>query len=285
MSDSSEQQRLESLYEKLRLKLLDLSRRNQMLNYSLGVRSQRYLQIVDDVFEDVYGKLISEETRLRISFLPEPDGSPQEEKTEDFLGALEHAKVSDIDYLTKLDVLEREGRDDEVELARLDLQLRLKVRAQLGLPPRSTRADTNRTDHARSLGIDPGLELQPRRQGSVRSRHTLQTLKYPDELERVADKIAGQARLAEQEMGISTLFLVFGFLEWYESDDSDKKAYAPLLLLPVKLESEKLRGKEVYYLSAREGAAEANLSLQKLLEQNYNRELENFAVDDEGAVG
>jgi hypothetical protein len=76
MSDSSEQQRLESLYEKLRLKLLDLSRRNQMLNYSLGVRSQRYLQIVDDVFEDVYGKLVSEETRIRISFLPEPDGLP-----------------------------------------------------------------------------------------------------------------------------------------------------------------------------------------------------------------
>jgi len=285
MSDSSEQQRLESLYEKLRLKLLDLSRRNQMLNYSLGTRSQRYLQIVDDVFEDVYGKLVSEETRIRISFLPEPDGLPQEEKTEDFLGALEHAKVSDIDYLTKLDVLEREGRDDEIELARLDLQLRLKVRAQLGLPPRSNRADINRTDHARSLGIDPGLELQSRRQGSARTRHTLQTLKYPDELERVAGKIAGQARLAEQEMGISTLFLVFGFLEWYESDDSDKKAYAPLLLLPVKLESEKFRGKEVYYLSAREGAAEANLSLQKLLEQNYNRELENFEVDDEGAVG
>ena len=76
MSDASEQQRLESLYEKLRLKLLDLSRRNQMLNYSLGVRSQRYLQIVDDVFEDVYGKLVSEETRIRISFLPEPDGLP-----------------------------------------------------------------------------------------------------------------------------------------------------------------------------------------------------------------
>jgi hypothetical protein len=247
MSDPSEQQRLEGLYEKLRLKLLDLSRRNQMLNYSLGIRSQRYLQIFDDVFEDVYAKLVSEETRIRISFLSEPDGLPQEEKTEDFLAALEHAKVSDVDYLTKLDALESEGRDDEIELLRLDLQLRVRVRAQLGLPPRSTRADINRTDHARSLGIDPGLELQPRRQGSARNRHTLQTLKYPDELERVADKIVGQARLAEQEMGISTLFLVFGFLEWYESDDSDKKAYAPLLLLPVKLESEKFRGKEVYY--------------------------------------
>jgi hypothetical protein len=79
MSDSTEQQRLEGLYERLRLKLLDLSRKNRMLNYSLGVRSQRYLQIVDDMLEGVYGKLVGDEARLRISFLPEPDGLPSED--------------------------------------------------------------------------------------------------------------------------------------------------------------------------------------------------------------
>jgi hypothetical protein len=82
-------------------------------------------------------------------------------------------------------------------------------------------------------------------------------------------------------MGVSTLFLAFGFLEWYEADDSNKKAYAPLLLLPVNIESGKVRGKDIYYLSAREGAAEANLSLQKLFEERYNRELPNFVAEDE----
>ena len=163
MPDLIEQQRLEGLYEKMRLKLLDLSKKNRMLNYSLGVRSQRYLQIVDDMLEDVYERLTSEEARLRISFLPEPSDLPAEEKNEDFLAALQHAKVSDIDYLTKLDALETEGRDNESELARLERQLRDKVRAQFGLPPRATRAEVNRTEHARTLGIDPGLELQPRR--------------------------------------------------------------------------------------------------------------------------
>ena len=43
MPDLIEQRRLEGLYEKLRLKLLDLSKKNRMLNYSLGVRSQRHL--------------------------------------------------------------------------------------------------------------------------------------------------------------------------------------------------------------------------------------------------
>ena len=130
MPDMIEQQRLEGLYEKLRLKLLDLPKKNRMLNYSLGVRSQRYLQVIDDVLEDVYARLASDEARLKISFLPEPDDLPLEEKTEDFLAALEHAKVSDIDYVTKLDALETEGRDDEIELARLERQLRDRVRVQ-----------------------------------------------------------------------------------------------------------------------------------------------------------
>ena len=69
-------------------------------------------------------------------------------------------------------------------------------------------------------------------------------------------KIVADAKLAEQEMGISTLFLSFGFLEWYESDASDKKAFAPLLLLPVTVEVKKHYGKNVYSLSASEGTAE-----------------------------
>lgn len=64
----------------------------------------------------------------------------------------------------------------------------------------------------------------------------LQTLRFPDELDRMMGKIVADAKLAEQEMGISTLFLSFGFLEWYESDASDKKAFAPLLLLPVTVD-------------------------------------------------
>lgn len=284
MPNSNEQQRLEALYEKLRLKLLDLSRKNRMLNYNLGARSRRHIQIVDTIFQDVYDKLVCEETKLQIAFLPEPEDFLPEEKTEDFLAALEHAKVSDIDYLTRLDALEREGRDDEIELARLERQLRDRVRARLGLPRRLARADVNRAEHARSLGIDPGLELPQKGSRQTPERHLVQTLKYPDELEHVIDRIVSQARLAEQEMGVSTLFLAFGFLEWYEADDSDKQAYAPLLLLPVSIDSEKVRGKDVYYLSAREGGAEANLSLQKLLEKDYKRELASFQVEEDSTI-
>jgi len=284
VEDANEQQRLARLYEQLRLKLLDLSKKNPMLNYRLGTRSKRHLQIIDGVLEDIYRRLVGDDADLKIAFLQPPDDTPPEERTEDFISALEHAKVSDIEYITKLDELERSERDDEFAFAAIERELRIKVRAQLGLPPRPGRNDVNRADHARSLGIDPSSDLQQERSRSSREDDSLQTLKYPDELESIMERISSDARLAEQEMGVSTLFLAFGFLEWYEADDSDKKAYAPLLLLPVNIEGRKVRGKDIYYLFAREGAAEANLSLQKLLEERYNRELPNFVAEEDEAL-
>ena len=47
--DLGEQSRLTEVYGRLRLKLLDLSKKNRMLNYNLGSRSKRHLQIVDEV--------------------------------------------------------------------------------------------------------------------------------------------------------------------------------------------------------------------------------------------
>ena len=281
MLDTSDGARLSKLYEDLRLRLLDLTRRNQLLNYSLSPRSRRFMQIVDTALEAVHEKLVSEEAALRIEPLPEPDDIPTEERTDEFRSELDRAKAADVEYLAALEAMESTGRDDEAELDKLDRQLRDRVRTLMALPPRPTRKELNRVDYARLLGIEPNHDLAPSRDEVVR---TLQTLKFPDELEAILEKISGDARLAEQEMGLSTLYLAFGFLEWYETDTSDKKAFAPLLLLPVSLQNAKVRGKTVFSLSVREGGAEANLSLQKLLEQRA-RALPDFAVDEETGVG
>ena len=113
----------------------------------------------------------------------------------------------------------------------------------------------------------------------------LQTMKFPDELEAILEKISGDARLAEQEMGLSTLYLGFGLPPVVRFRHlSDKKAFAPLLLLPVSLQKSKVRGKTVFSLSAREDRAEANLSLQKLLEQRA-RVLPDFEAKEGTAIG
>jgi hypothetical protein len=225
VGDINEQVRLAATYENLREKLLDLSKKNRMLNYVLAARSKRHLQIVDEVLEEVYHKLIYEDAVLRIEPLGEPEDIPTEEKTEEFIAAFEHAKVSNLEYLTKLQALGSAGRDDEIELAKLDRSLRDQIRSDFGLPSRPKKTEINRADHARCLDIDPNFELGATKSKPSHSDAALQTLKFPDELDRIMGNISADAKLSEQEMGISTLFLAFGFLEWYDADSSDKKAF------------------------------------------------------------
>ena len=277
--DPEEQKRLEGLYEGLRIRLLDLSRKNQLLNYNLRPRSKRSIQIIGCSLEDTHRRLTLDEATLKVSALPEPDAIPSEERTEEFRAALDRAKSIDVEYLTALEALELNSRDDSAALDKLERELRDRVREELDLPPRPTRRELNRAEHARSLGIDPSFDLDPK--NAVQNGKGLQTLKFPDELEAVMEKIVGDARLAEQEMGLSTLFLAFGFLEWYESDNSEKSSFAPLLLLPVQIERQKVQGKPLYSVTAREGEAEANLSLQKLLEQRFDRQIPDFDADAE----
>jgi hypothetical protein len=73
VGDFDEASRLAATYENLRERLLDLSKKNRMLNYSLAVRSKRHLQFVDKVMEEVYRKLVQEDASLRIKPLDEPD--------------------------------------------------------------------------------------------------------------------------------------------------------------------------------------------------------------------
>ena len=148
--DLGEQGRLTEVYGRLRLKLLDLSKKNRMLNYNLGSRSKRHLQIIDEVIDEIYKKLAGEDATLRIEPLEEPEDVPPEEKTEEFIAALEHAKVSHLEYLTKLEALESAGRDDELELAKLERELRDHIRSEFGLTSRPKKAEINRADLARA---------------------------------------------------------------------------------------------------------------------------------------
>lgn len=285
MLDNTEKARLERLYEQLREKLLDLTKKNRMLNYPLGSRSRRQLHLVDEVIEQVYAKLVDQEIPLRIAPLPEPDSIPPDERTDDFVSTLEHARVSDVEYLVAMEALQAAGGDNEVEAERLERALRDRVRITLGLPPRPNRKEINRNDHARSIGIDPNPELSPRPGKSSHSDGALQTLKYPDELESLLDKFREDARLAEQEAGISTLFLALGFLEWYENDASDKPMYAPLLLLPVRIEVRSVRGKPEYAVVPRDLRAEENVSLQKFMEKTFGRAIPAFQGAEDDEVG
>jgi len=81
-------------------------------------------------------------------------------------------------------------------------------------------------------GIDPDVEPKPCR-GQQPAR--LQTLMFPEELERQLRKMANEARTVIEETGANVLFLIFGFLEFTEGRTDGKTLVAPLIAVPVTL--------------------------------------------------
>ena len=73
------------LFDQLRTKLLDLSRKNPMLNYRHRIGSRRQLRIVDCDLETVLAELAGKQGELAIEALPEPDDIPDDERTDGFL--------------------------------------------------------------------------------------------------------------------------------------------------------------------------------------------------------
>ena len=91
--------------------------------------------------------------------------------------------------------------------------------------------------HAQSLGIDINVDFSPTCCLPFSNRHTpaLQGLYYPAELDKLCRKINSDARTIIEETGTNMLYLVFGFLEFNDREDSEKMLLAPLLAVPISL--------------------------------------------------
>lgn len=281
MPPTDDQQRSTRLYFGLRERLLDLSSRNRMLNYPVGSRSRRQVVIVDEIMEDVHRLLVSDGVTLDLEPLPRPQDAPDDEETADFRIALEHARVGDAVHIAESLAIEAAGRDDDAALAVLDRALRDRVRVELGLPQRDRRVETDRMAQARRLGIEPNPDLPAAGYKPSHTDRNLQTLKYPDELDATLDRICADASLAEQETGQSDLYLAFGFLQRFESDSSERKLLAPLVLLPVRIEARTTDSGRTWSILAI-GAAEINASLARLMERDFGLSLPDFETDEDG---
>ena len=84
-------------------------------------------------------------------------------------------------------------------------------------------------------------------------------------------KLSRTASESEQEHGLSTLFLAFGFLKWYESLDSNEPIYSPLVLLQVKLERAAVDAP--WEVSLEEDDPAMNHCLRQLMEKDFRIKL------------
>lgn len=74
---------------------------------------------------------------------------------------------------------------------------------------------------------------------TLEARHTDRFLQTPyddESLSRKLFRVYHEGRSAVEEQGYTVAHLAIGFLEWFESDDSDQPRRAPLLLIPAELD-------------------------------------------------
>src|SRR5690606_5917832 len=141
---------------------------------------------------------------LTFKSLPEPPEEPLDERADAFALALEQARATDEAYRAATAVL---GEDAEslAALAAAERARKDREREELGAPPRD-RAQPTHADMARAVGLNPDYDL-PRPNGMIASHHHdayLQTLLFPEEMERKLRGLLSSYRTFLQELGINT---------------------------------------------------------------------------------
>jgi len=99
------------------------------------------------------------------------------------------------------------------------------------------------------------------------ARHALPTTLSADHLRRKLQRIFRDAKAAEEERGMSILFLTFGFLRWYEDERSEVPRHAPLVLVPAVLVRDPRRS--TFDLKLGDDEITTNQALQERLRSDF----------------
>lgn len=139
------------------------------------------------------------------------------------------------------------------------------------------RENPSAEDYARQIGWNSSYDL-PLEGGQT---GCLPVLHYLEALDTRTRKIGSAARTVIEESGTNMLNLVFGFLEWYESDDSQQAHQAPLIVLPVTMERGGSRNKGFECTLEYSGEdLSSNLSLVEKVRQDFGIDVPILDEDD-----
>ena len=136
---------------------------------------------------------------------------------------------------------------------------------------------------AKHLKLTTSYDLPEVSLNNLHLRHqdtNLQTLFYAPELEARLRKIRARAESSIEESGANILYLSLGYLEWYESRESDVARLSPLFTLPVQLERTDLRaGAYRYTIKLKDDNLITNITLREKLANDFGLILP--PIDDE----
>lgn len=270
--------------ERYRAKLLDTSRRNSLISFNHSERSRQHVRLIDELPDFLYSEFLDGK-KLTFLALPEEDQIPPDEKTPEFMRHLEQAKLTDEKYIEAIDSVDEDEEGALDKIKQIERELRNKIREELKLSVWKEQKSLTNAEVAKKHHLDPSYEMPeptPENQEDA-ERHAdkfIQTLLKPEEMNRKLSGLTSYVRADIEESGVNTLYAAFGFLEWYESSNSDKKSISPLLLLQLEIEKKQSREGYTYRVEATGEEPEINLSLSERLRNDFGIELPEFNGED-----
>lgn len=240
--------KLVTAIEESRKKLLDLTTKNNLINFK---HNKSCIRVIDELPDELF-RIMTDESKM-LTFIPvyrpplacyevyDDDGSKID------LSKIQETKLPDF-------IEKNEGKEPPVE------------------------------DYAKHIGLKTQYELMEQPEdGEIVEIHldtNIQVLLYPEDLEKRMRNIYSKYKSSIEETGVNILYLALGFLEWFESNNSDRKRVSPLFLVPVNLTKAKRINKETntffYNIDFSDADLMPNLSLQEKLKLDFGINLPDF---------
>ena len=214
-------------------KLLDLSKRNRLLNYR-PMRAST-VPLADELPAEVFRLLVASSKGLKI--LPAIEERAAE-------GSTPADAPADRPGRDEGDDSHYDGAPEPAALPMESAAHDLAAEIRAG-PSGAPREDSEGVAVAVEPGPeDPDVEAEfsreflPYRPEELADRHLddrLQSTLDPQRLDHNLLRIYQQGMSSLEDQGFNTLFLTLGALEWYERDAPDSPLLAPIILVPLEL--------------------------------------------------
>lgn len=261
----------------LRQSLLDLTMRNQLLNFRPRTMT---VEVKDAELAEIYDRLVLKQTKTKLlQFIPRGESilSNSEDEIDTNSEKKEIEKLPSTDDKSKSEGESPLNVDNEIKISDLsfktdenlvdDVQARIndevEEKISVNVSSASTEDIPSNSDDAISHDTIEELSQPNSSEDELSSEQTallwesppldqeileknkeifLSTDLTPSELQRRLFYINQRARSVMEEQGYNILYLAVGFLKWKEENGSNGFKEAPILLIPVELERKRVKG-------------------------------------------
>ncbi|WP_244464416.1 DUF4011 domain-containing protein [Candidatus Liberibacter africanus] len=279
--------------EDMRRKLFDRSMQNKLLNFRIDQKSA--LRIFNTSPNQLYQQIFSEEV---MQFVPLPMPTKKQAQEHGFSDADEYHAINESTWIDKLgcsinyDLPVEYSFDDEeknyrilqkvrdlivthikssnysIDVSVIENNINISLQKLTSIIQNYGYVDIEDLERA----IKEHKPLKPPYFKNRLADNQIQTVYFQDKLESVLRLINEKSQSSIKETGTSILYIVLGFLEWYEIDDYSNPRLAPLFTIPVVLEkrnSVSHPGIPQYQLRYTGEEILLNLSLKEKLQSDF----------------